>query len=330
MRKDSSDLIKYTSSGIYCELADVWIDPNKPVKRALITHAHMDHFTFGCDEYISTYETAIILKERIGKEINIKTYDYEKEFRINGIKISFHPSGHILGSSQILFRLAEEKWLITGDFKRQKDETCKEYKIVKTDFLISESTFGLPIYKWDEPQNTAIDIKKWVSHSPEKISILFCYSLGKAQRLLNEISKTNFKNNIYTHSSIYKMNNCYKKLGIDITDTEKYEKTKNIKDLKGSLILLPPALNKSSFLKNNKDIQTGFASGWMSIRALKRRSGYDRGFSISDHADWMAILNTIKESKAKNVFFHHGETEALKRYLKEKNTINVLEFEHKK
>ena len=330
MKEDSSYLIKYTSSGLYCELADAWIDPIKPVKRALITHAHMDHFTFGCDEYISTYETAVIIKERIGKEINIKTYDYEKEFKINGIKISFHPSGHILGSSQIKFSLAEEIWLITGDFKRQKDETCKEYEIVKTDYLISESTFGLPIFKWDEPQKIATDITKWVNSSQEKTSILFCYSLGKAQRLLNEISKTNFINNIYTHSSIYRMNNCYKKLGIDIIETKKLEQTKNNSDLKGSLIILPPALNKSSSLKNFKDIQTGFASGWMSIRALRKRSGYDKGFSISDHADWIAILRTIKESKAKNVFFHHGDSEALNKYLKEKNSINVLEFEYKK
>ena len=330
MKDDSSYLIEYTSSGLYCELADTWIDPIKPVKRALITHAHMDHFTFGCDEYISTYETAVIMKERIGREINIKTYDYEKEFKINGIKISLHPSGHILGSSQIKFSLADEKWLITGDFKRQKDETCKEYEIVKTDYLISESTFGLPIFKWDEPQNTATDIAKWVKNSQEITSILFCYSLGKAQRLLKEISKTNFRNNIYTHSSISRMNNCYKKLGIEIIDTKEFEKNKNSEYYKGNLIILPPSLNKSSYLKNFKDIQTGFASGWMSIRALRKRSGYDKGFSISDHADWIAILRTIKESKAKNVFFHHGDSEVLNKYLKEKNSINVLEFEYKK
>ena len=328
MKDDSSYLIKYTSSGLYCELADAWIDPNKPVKRALITHAHMDHFTYGCDEYISTYETAAIIKERIGKEINIKTYDYEKEFKINGIKISFHPSGHILGSSQIKFSFAEEIWLITGDFKRQKDETCKEYEIVKTDYLISESTFGLPIFKWDEPQKTALDITKWINSSQEKTSILFCYSLGKAQRLLNEISKTKFKNNIYTHNSIYKMNKCYEKLGIEIIDTKKFDMNKNRENLKGSLILLPPALIKNSSLKNFKDIQTGFASGWMSIRALRKRSGYEKGFPISDHADWNDILNTIKDSQAKNVFFNHGDSEALNRYLKENSSINVLEFEY--
>ena len=326
MGETSFDLIKYTSSGLYCELADLWIDPNKPVKRAIITHAHMDHFTFGCEEYISTYETAIILKERIGKGINIKTYDFCEDFKINGINFSLHPSGHILGSSQIKLTLADEKWLITGDFKRQRDETCKEYEKVKTDFIISESTFGLPIFKWDEPQNTATDITKWVNSSQEKTSILFCYSLGKAQRLLNEISKTNFKNKIYTHSTIHKMNNCYKKLGVEVIDTRKFDQKKNNEDLKGSLILLPPSLNKNSFIKNFKEIQTGFASGWMSIRARRKRSGYDKGFAISDHADWEAILNTIKESKAKNVFFHHGDSEALNRYLNADKSINVLKL----
>ena len=330
MIKDSADLIKYSDQGLYCELADTWIDPHKPVNRALITHAHMDHFTFGCNEYISTYETSVIIKERIGSEINIKTYDYGKEFKINGINISFHPSGHILGSSQIKFNFGGEIWLITGDFKRQKDETCQEFEKVKTDYLISESTFGLPIFKWEEPQKTAVDISKWVNLSPDKTSILFCYSLGKAQRLLNEINKTNFKNNIYTHTSIDKINNCYKKLGIDIFETNKFDKTQNIDVYKGSLILLPPALNKGSFLKKFKEIQTGFASGWMSIRALRKRSGYDKGFAISDHADWEAILKTLKETEAKNVFFHHGDSEALIRYLNEKNSINVLDFEFKK
>ena len=212
MRTKQEYLIRYKDGNLYCELADIWIDPSKPVKRALITHAHFDHFTFGCEEYISTKETAILLKERVGDNIKIKTFEYGEEFKINGINISFHPSGHILGSSQIRFIFAEEKWLISGDFKLQKDETCKQYEIVKTDYLISECTFGLPIFKWDEANKIANDISKWITNSPEKTSLLFCYSLGKAQRLLNEISQTNFKGNIYSHGSIYKMNNCYKEL----------------------------------------------------------------------------------------------------------------------
>ena len=330
MIKNYSDLIQYGEKGLYCKIANIWIDPHKPVKRALITHAHMDHFTFGCEEYISTYETSIILQERIGRQINIKTYDYGKEFKINGINISFHPSGHIIGSSQIKFNFSGEIWLITGDFKRQKDDTCEEFEKVKTDYLISESTFGLPIFKWEDTHQNALDISKWVDSSPNKASILFCYSLGKAQRLLNEISKTNYNKNIYTHNSIHKLNKCYEKLGINIVDTKIFDKKHNINQFKGNLILLPPSLNKGSFLKNFKEYQTGFASGWMSIRALRKRSGYDKGFAISDHADWEAILKTVEESEAKNVFFHHGDSEALKRYLNEKNSINVLDFNYKK
>ena len=326
MRAKEEDLIRYKDGSLYCEPADVWIDPTRPVKTALITHAHFDHFAFGCNEYFSTKETAILLRERVRDNINIKTFDYGEEFKINGIRISFHPAGHILGSSQIKFIFAEEKWLITGDFKLQKDETCKEYEVVKTDYLISECTFGLPIFKWDETNKIAVNIAKWITNSPDKTSLLFCYSLGKAQRLLNEISKTNFKGNIYSHSSIEKINNCYKKLGISIINTAKIENKNKIDELKGSLILLPPSLSKGSFLKNFKNIQTAFASGWMSIRALRKRSGYDKGFAISDHADWDGILEVVKKSEAKNVFFHHGDSEALSKYLVEKESINVLLF----
>ena len=327
MRTKEENLIKYKDGNLYCELADIWIDPSKPVKRALITHAHFDHFTFGCEEYLSTKETAILIKKRVGDNVNIKPFDYGEEFKVNGINISFHPSGHILGSSQIRFIFAGEKWLITGDYKLQKDETCKKYEIVKTDYLISECTFGLPIFKWDQTKNIAINISNWITNSPDKTSLLFCYSLGKAQRLLNEISKTNFEGNIYSHGSIHKMNNCYRQLGICIKDTIKIENKKKIDQLKGNLILLPPSLSKGSYLKNFKNIQTAFASGWMSIRALRNRSGYDKGFAISDHADWDGILEVVKKSEAKNVFFHHGDSEALSKYLSEKESINVLFFE---
>ncbi len=327
MRTKEENLIKYKDGNLYCELADIWIDPSKPVKRALITHAHFDHFTFGCEEYLSTKETAILIKKRVGDNVNIKPFDYGEEFKVNGINISFHPSGHILGSSQIRFIFAGEKWLITGDYKLQKDETCKKYEIVKTDYLISECTFGLPIFKWDQTKNVAINISKWITNSPDKTSLLFCYSLGKAQRLINEISKTNFEGNIYTHGSIHKMNDCYRQLGICIKDTIKIENKKKIDQLKGNLILLPPSLSKGSYIKNFKNIQTAFASGWMSIRALRNRSGYDKGFAISDHADWEGILEVVKKSEAKNVFFHHGDSEALSKYLSEKESINVLFFE---
>ena len=326
MKYKVENLIKYRDGSLYCELADTWIDPKKPVKNAIITHAHFDHFSFGCEKYISTVETAEIIKERVKKEINIQTYDYGEEFKLNGIKVCFFPSGHILGASQIRIVFAEEKWLITGDFKLQQDATCMNFEVVKTDYLISECTFGLPIFKWEETQKIAADISKWVNNSQDKTSLLFCYSLGKAQRLISELSKTDYKNDIYSHKSILKINSCYKRLGKEIISTKAIENIKNPNELKGSIVLLPPSLNKANYIKNFKNVQTAFASGWMSIRALKKRSGYDKGFAISDHTDWDGLLYVVKESEAKNVFFHHGESEAINKYLIEKKSINVLFF----
>ena len=316
------NLITQKSQGLYCEPAKIWIDPNKPVEKAIITHAHADHFTNGCKEYICSNETGLLLKNRFGNNINVKTIDYDKKFFINGINFSLHPSGHILGSSQIKIIAGSETWLITGDLKRQKDKTCKSYENVKTDFLICESTFGLPIFNWESTDKIINDITKWVTQSEDSISILFCYSLGKAQRLLSELNNQNFRN-IYVHKSINKMNLIYKRLGIELVETKIYDIDLEINNLQNSLLLLPPSLNNKNFLKKFKNIQTGFASGWMSIRALKKRSGFDKGFTISDHADWNGLIKTIKGSEAKKVFLYHGDGESLVNYLRDKEDLNI-------
>ncbi len=322
MINSKQTLITHKSHGLYCEPANTWIDPYKPVEKAIITHAHSDHFTHGCKEYICSIETGLLLQKRFGKNINLKTIDYDKNFLINGINFSLHPSGHILGSSQIKIMAGSEKWLLTGDLKRQKDKTCKSYEKLKTDFLICESTFGLPIFNW-EPTKKIIDhITKWVNQSDDSTSILFCYSLGKAQRLLSELNIHNFKN-IYVHKSINNMNMIYKSLGIELAETTIFDNDLEINSLKNSLLLLPPSLNNRNFLKKFKRVQTGFASGWMSIRAIKKRSGFDKGFTISDHADWNGLIKTIKESEAERVFLNHGDGEPLSKFLRDKEDINI-------
>ena len=322
MINSKQNLITQNINGLYCESANTWIDPNKPVERAIITHAHSDHFANGCREYICSIETGFLLRKRFGNNLNLKTIDYDKEFSINGINFSLHPSGHILGSSQIKIKAGSEIWLITSDLKRQKDKTCKSYEKLKTDFLICESTFGLPIFNW-EPTNKVIDsITKWVTQTEDSTSVLFCYSLGKAQRLLSELNSQNFKN-IYVHQSIEKMNEIYKSLEIELAETKVYNKDLEINNLKNSLLLLPPSLKNKNFLKKFKRVQTGFASGWMSIRALKKRSGIDKGFIISDHADWNGLIKTIKESKAKRVFLNHGDGESLANFLRNKENLNI-------
>ena len=325
MKTPNKSLIKKDLKGIFCEYGNFWIDPIKPVKKALITHAHFDHISFGCEEYFCSHETSILLKERIGKQIKVKTYDYEENFKINGIKISFYPSGHILGSSQIKLEGGNETWLITGDFKRQKDKTCLNYQEVKTDFLICESTFALPIFNWDSTNIIIDEIVDWVNKSPNMTSILFCYSLGKAQRLLSELENKNIKS-IYVHSSIKKINNIYINQGINLKDVRKIEKGTNLNDYKGSLLLMPPSQNKFNLLKSFGDYQTAFASGWMLIRALRNRSGYDKGFAISDHADWNGLIKTIKNSQAKKVFLDHGDGESLAKYLGIQENIQIESF----
>lgn len=322
MKKNFEKLIDFKGRSLYCSIADLWVDPFKPVNKAIISHAHFDHLSFGCAEYICSYETSLLLKERLGNEINIKVYNYGEIFKINGVSISFFPSGHIIGSSQVRFEIAGEVWLVTGDFKTQEDSTCLGLEKVKTDFLICESTFALPIFNWEKTDIITNDISKWVNESPEKTSLLFCYSLGKAQRLLNELKNKNI-NKIFTHKSITKINNCYKKLGIDIIDTINFDKNNYPRDTSGSLILLPPSLKNKKFINSIKDPQTSFASGWMTIRALKKRSGYEKGFIISDHADWNGLINTIRESKAKKIYLNHGDGENLAEYLRSKDKLDI-------
>ena len=325
MLDNSTNLIINTKKGLYCQSGDIWIDPTKPVKKAIITHAHFDHFAFGCNEYISSIETSLLLQRRIGKKIKIRTYNYDEIFFINGVKFSFYPSGHILGSSQIRIESGGEKWLITGDFKRQDDKTCQKYMKIKTDFLICESTFALPIFNWESSDKIIKDILNWVIKSEDTTSILFCYSLGKAQRLLSEISNKKI-NNIYIHKNIHEINKVYRNLGINIDEVNIFDKAVNFNELKNSLLLLPPSLNNKKFLKRFKKVQTGFASGWMSIRALRKRSGYDKGFPISDHADWNGLIKTIRESKAQRIFLNHGDGEYLAKYLSDKYNLNIIQL----
>ena len=322
MINSKQNLVVQKNEGLYCVPANVWIDPFKPVEKAIITHAHSDHFTYGCREYTCSIETALLLRKRFGNNLNLKVIDYDKKFLINGINFSLHPSGHILGSSQIKIMAGSEIWLITGDLKRQKDKTCQSYEKLKTDFLICESTFGLPIFHWDSTEKIINDVTNWVNKSEDSTSVLFCYSLGKAQRLLSELNSKNFKN-IYIHKSINKMNMIYQKLGIELTEAKIFNNELQINNFKNSLLLLPPSLNNKNFLKQFKNVKTSFASGWMSIRAFKKRSGFDKGFPISDHADWNGLIKTIKESEAKTIFLNHGDGESLSNFLREKDDLNI-------
>jgi putative mRNA 3-end processing factor len=320
-------LVKMTKHGLYCEPGGFYIDPySGPVECAVITHAHSDHARNVATEYIATKSSAPILYKRLGSDINLYTHNYRDVFYIRDVKVSLHSAGHILGSAQVRIEYNNEVWLVTGDFKRDHDPSCEAYEVVICDTLISEATFALPIYRWAPSSETAKDILAWWDNniSYQQTSVLFCYALGKAQRVLAELNKIS-QRKVLLHGAISSLVEIYRKAGIAMLPTESLNLAIK-RDYRGELIIAPPSAAGTAWMRRFKDVQTGFCSGWMRVRGNRRRRGYDRGFVLSDHADWPSLLQTISDCGAKQVLLHHGFSEILVRYLNEQG-INAQSLE---
>ena len=285
--------------------------------RALITHAHADHARPGCGEYWAIGRSAAVLRQRLGQQINLHDVNYGDEQRIGDARVSFHSAGHVLGSAQIRLQAGGETWLVSGDYKRDSDPSCDPFSVVSTDVLISEATFGLPIYRWPAGQQVAADLLQWWREAPERASLLFCYAFGKAQRLLAELHQLGVRDTILLHGAMVPITQAYRDEGIAMVPTEPVSSLPRNADLSGRLVLAPPSAHRSPWMKRFKAPQTGFASGWMAVRGARRRRGYERGFVLSDHADWPGLLQTVRDSKAQMVYVTHGQSDVLARYLRE-------------
>ena len=285
--------------------------------RALITHAHADHARSGCGEYWAIGRSAAVLRQRIGQQINLHDVNYGDEHRIGDARVSFHSAGHVLGSAQIRLQAGGETWLVSGDYKRDSDPSCDPFSVVSTDVLISEATFGLPIYRWPAGRQVAADLLQWWRDAPERASLLFCYAFGKAQRLLAELHQLGVSDTVLLHGAMVPITQAYRDEGIAMVPTEALSALPRHADLSGRLVLAPPSAHRSPWMKRFKVPQTGFASGWMAVRGARRRRGYERGFVLSDHADWPGLLQTVRESKAQQVYVTHGQSDVLARYLRE-------------
>ena len=285
--------------------------------RALITHAHADHARSGCGEYWSIGRSAAVLRQRLGQQINLHEVNYGDEHRIGDARVSFHSAGHVLGSAQIRLQAGGETWLVSGDYKRDSDPSCDPFSVVSTDVLISEATFGLPIYRWPAGQQVAADLLRWWREAPERASLLFCYAFGKAQRLLAELHQLGVRDTVLLHGAMVPITQAYRDEGIAMVPTEPVSSLPRNADLSGRLVLAPPSAHRSPWMKRFKAPQTGFASGWMAVRGARRRRGYERGFVLSDHADWPGLLQTVRDSKAQQVYVTHGQSDVLARYLRE-------------
>lgn len=306
-------LLAFTNKGIYCAAADVYLDPWKPVDKALITHGHSDHSRWGHGQYITHHRNVPIIRHRLGA-IQVKGVEWGESLRIRGVKFQFFPAGHIVGSSQIRVEHQGEVWVFSGDYKTENDGLCQAFEPVPCHTFITECTFGLPVFRW-RPQNEVVsDINRWWTENKAegRTSVLFGYSLGKAQRLLHLLDPE--IGTIYTHGAIEKMTEVLRPL-VALPPTTHIQPDTPKSEVKGNLILAPPSTHGSTWLRKFAPFETASASGWMAFRGARRRRAIDRGFVLSDHCDWDQLLESIKATGAEKVICTHGYSDIFARYL---------------
>jgi putative mRNA 3-end processing factor len=329
-------LLELSPQGLYCRAAQAWIDPWRPVPRALITHAHADHARPGCGEYWATAASEGILRRRLGDSIALLPVDYGQVHRIGEACVSFHSAGHVLGSAQIRLEAGGESWLVSGDYKRCADPSCAAFQPVAADVFISEATFGLPIYRWQSGAEVAREILQWWRTAPERPSILFAYAFGKAQRLLAELAAIGVGepgqhgavgNEILLHGAVEALMPAYREAGVRLPPTQPSSAIGKGESMAGRLVIAPPSAHRSVWMKRFKLPQTAFVSGWMAVRGARRRRGYERGFVLSDHADWPGLIQSVKQSEARQVYVTHGNSYGLARYLREVEGISAEPLE---
>ncbi|WP_400070841.1 ligase-associated DNA damage response exonuclease [Zobellia russellii] len=308
-------LLEFTDKGIYCSAAKVYLDPWKPVDKAIISHGHADHSRWGHKQYITHHRNVPIISHRLGK-INVSGREWGESFTINNVKFSLHPAGHIIGSSQIRVEHKGEVWVFTGDYKTESDGISTPYEPIKCDTFITECTFGLPAFKWTPQQEVFENINQWWTDNQAegKTSILFGYSLGKAQRLLKYLNTDIGK--IYTHGAIENMTQVLRPL-VDFPETTLITKETKKEELLGNIVLAPPSAHGSTWIRKMVPYVTASASGWMTFRGARRRRAIDKGFVLSDHCDWQGLLSSIEATGAEKIICTHGYTEIFSRYLRE-------------
>jgi putative mRNA 3-end processing factor len=312
-------VIEPTSQGLYCEAGRFHIDPWQPVDRAVITHAHGDHLRPESRAYLCCTAAQSLLRHRLGSEAAIEAADYGAVIDLDGVRVSFHPAGHILGSAQVRVEHHGEVWVASGDYKRADDPTCAPFEPQRCHTFITEATFALPVFRWDPPSDTVREICAWWDEMREagRPAVLFGYALGKAQRVLAELARRTDRP-IYVHGALGPLVELYRDAGVTLPQTLRASETPRGTSFAGELIVAPLSARGTVWMRRFRDHSSAFASGWMRVRGARRRRAYDRGFALSDHADWDALTATIAETGAERVFVTHGYTQQLAQALSER------------
>jgi putative mRNA 3-end processing factor len=309
-------LITFTNKGIFCKQGGFYIDPWQPVDLAVTTHGHADHVKWGNKAYLCHDLTKPVLLQRLGFDLPVETLPYNKAISINGVSVSFFPAGHVIGSAQVRLEYKGEIVVVSGDYKVEFDGISTQFEPVKCHSFVSESTFGLPIYKWKPQAEVFQQISNWVSdnHEQQKTSVLVAYSLGKAQRLIKNLSGLA---NIYVHNSIANLNEGFIRAGVALPETIRITPEIKKEELQQGIVIVPPALADGKWMKSLMHAATGVCSGWMQVRAGRRWRAADAGFALSDHADWPGLLSAIKATEAEKVYVTHGFVSTFSKYLNE-------------
>jgi len=327
----SQALVTTTQRGLYCLQGDFYIDPWEPVERAIITHAHADHARPGSDEYLCAATGAGVLQHRMGADADVTGIAYGEVVDHQGVQISFHPAGHVLGSAQVLLEYKGQRWVISGDFKRQADPTCTPFEPVPCHTFITEATFALPIYTWEPVSQVVDQIHAWWQQcaSVGRPAVLGCYAFGKSQRLIAEL-RGRTDDPIWLHGAIENLNERYRESGLTVlTNVHRVADAPAKQDWAGQLVLSPPGAIGSRWANRFKRAEIALASGWMRVRGNRRWQSYDRGFALSDHADWPALLQTVEQTQASRVLVTHGTSEAFARFLREQRGIDAISLDTK-
>jgi putative mRNA 3-end processing factor len=312
-----ADVLTFTDRGIYCPAGDFFIDPWRPVDRALITHGHADHSRWGMKHYLATAAAAPVMRHRLGEDARIETIAFGEERRIGAATVSYHPAGHVPGSAQIRVEVNGEVWVASGDYKVVPDGLSEPFEPVRCHAFITECTFGLPVFKWTAQDVLKSQINDWWRGNKDdgRFSLLGAYALGKAQRLLRSVDAD--IGPILTHGAIENTNDVMRAQGISLPDTIRVTGDIDVRDYPGALVLATPGALAQPWARKFGQRSTAFASGWMALRGVRRRRAMDRGFVVSDHADWDGLNTAIRETGADKVFATHGYTASFQKWLSE-------------
>lgn len=309
-------MLQFKPQGIYCVPGAFYIDPWQPVNFAVITHGHADHARPGMKHYCCHYQSVPILKRRLGPGISIQGLAYNEPVNINGVRLSLHPAGHIIGSAQVRMEYQGKIIVASGDYKLQDDGLTPPIEIVKCHEFITESTFGLPIYNWLTVDQQEAQLLKWIEQNQlqGKNSVLIGYALGKAQRIMKAVQPIGIP---LVHYSIATLNGAYEEAGVKLPPYTTIDLREDLKAVNRSVIILPPSLADTNLIKKIPEKAEAICSGWMQVRGARRWRNADQGFAISDHADWQGLLTVIKNTGAQKVYVTHGQTAVMARYLNE-------------